>query len=131
MITFNMWTFNVNIEFLCLFVHGFKTGESRLNLNVRNLSLKNGPWVAIYCKDEHPEGPTRKEHEREMERVVQCLQGKHGLTSLEACKWALTPPSGFRKRNFWAIARLGWSLDTTLVTEQTLENLRAAEAREL
>ena len=101
-----------------------------MNLNVRNLSLKNGPWVAIYYTDEYLEGPARKEHERGVERVKLCLKGKHGLTSLETCTWALNPPAGFGRRNFWAIARLGLTSDTTLVTEQTLGNLTAAEARE-
>jgi len=37
------WTFNVELEFLSLFLHGFKTGESRHVLNVANLALKDLP----------------------------------------------------------------------------------------
>jgi len=37
------WTFIVEFEFLSLFLHGFKTGESRHVLNVANLALKGMP----------------------------------------------------------------------------------------
>ena len=43
-------TFNVESEFLSLFVHGFKRAESRDNLIVANLALRQQPWVAICCK---------------------------------------------------------------------------------
>ena len=33
------WTFNVQFEFLSLFLHGFETGESIYVLNVANLNL--------------------------------------------------------------------------------------------
>jgi len=40
------WTFNVEFEFPSLFLHGFKTGESRHVLNVANLALKGMPFTA-------------------------------------------------------------------------------------
>ena len=40
------WTINVEFEFLSLFLHGFKTGESRHVLNVANLALKGMPFTA-------------------------------------------------------------------------------------
>jgi len=43
-------TFNVEDEFLSLFVHGYKTAESQESLVVANLALKQQPWVAIFCK---------------------------------------------------------------------------------
>ena len=43
-------TFNVEGEFLSLFVHGYKTTESRDSLVVANLALKQQPWVEIFCK---------------------------------------------------------------------------------
>jgi len=68
-------TFNVEGEFLSLFVHGYKTAEFRLV--VANLALKQQPWVAIFCKA--PPNPLDKmatrEHEDEMIRVKECLQG--------------------------------------------------------
>ena len=71
------WTFNMKFEFLSLFLHGFKTEESRHVLNVANLALKGMSWVAIYCK-EHDLSLSvkgRKRHADEMKRVVECLQG--------------------------------------------------------
>jgi len=72
------WTFNVEFEFLSLFLHGFKTGESRHVLNVAKLALKGMPWVAIYCKEHDLSVKVRKKHADEMKRVVECLQGEHG-----------------------------------------------------
>jgi len=43
-------TFNVESEFLSLFVHGYKTAESRDSLVVANLALKQQPCMAIFCK---------------------------------------------------------------------------------
>jgi len=37
--------FNVESEFLSLFVYRFKTAESRNNLIVANLTLRKHPWV--------------------------------------------------------------------------------------
>jgi len=45
--------FNVESEFLSLFVHRSKTGESRNNLIVANLELRERPIIAktaIFCK---------------------------------------------------------------------------------
>jgi len=39
------------MEFLSLYLHVFKTGQSSHVLNVANLALKDMPWVAIYCKE--------------------------------------------------------------------------------
>ena len=43
-------TFNVESEFLSLFVHGFKQAETQDDLVVANLALRQQPGVAIYCK---------------------------------------------------------------------------------
>jgi len=84
-------TFNVEGEFLSLFVHGYKTAESRDSLVVANLALKQQPWVAIFRKA--PPNPLDEkattEHEDEMIRVKECLQGQHGFESQEECQWAL------------------------------------------
>jgi len=42
--------FNVESEFLSLFVHGYKTAETRDSLDVAILALKQQPWVAIFYK---------------------------------------------------------------------------------
>lgn len=127
---FEFWTFNVSLEFLCLFVYGFKTGESRNDLGVRNLTLRNGPWVAIYCKAGCVKTTDKNEHAREMQRVIECLQGKHGFANAKACEWALTPPKGFGEGKIWAIARLGLTSPVMEVSRQVLESLTAKEARE-
>jgi len=53
------------------------SAESRDSLVVANLALKQQPWVAIFCKA--PPNPLDKmatrEHEDEMIRVKECLQG--------------------------------------------------------
>jgi len=43
-------TFNVESEFLSLFVHGYKTAEPRNSLVVANLALRQQPWVAIFLQ---------------------------------------------------------------------------------
>ena len=51
-----------------------------------------------------------KEHEDEMIRVKECLQGQHGFESQEECQRALNPPTnveGFVSGKIWAIARVG------------------------
>jgi len=87
-------TFNVESDFSSLFVHGFKTGESRKSLQVANLAQRSQPWVAIYC--EVPPLPTNEklfnEHHDKMIRVVECLQGTHRFASTDECQWALHPP---------------------------------------
>jgi len=127
-------TFNVESEFLCLFVHGFKSAESRDTLVVANLALRKRPWVAIFCKA--PPNPLDKiatrEHEMEMERVKQCLQGQHGFASQMECQWALVPPkdaSGFVCGKIWAIARVGDTSDVRKVEEQRLNALSLDEAQ--
>ena len=65
-------TFNVEGEFLSLFVHGYKTAESRDSLVVANLVLR----VAIFCKA--PPNPldkkATKEHKDKMIRVKECFR---------------------------------------------------------
>ena len=104
-------TFNVEGEFLSLFVHGYKKAESRDSLVVANLALKQQPWVAIFCKD--PPNPLNKmatrEHEDERIRVKECFQGQHGFESQEECQWALKRPTnveGFVSGKIWPLR--GW-----------------------
>ena len=87
--------FNVGSEFLSLFLNGFKTAESRDSLIVANLQLLKQPWVAIFCKTPPNllDKEATREHEQEMVKVVECLQGVHGLKSQADCQWALRPPS--------------------------------------
>jgi|Transcript_68310 hypothetical protein len=127
--------FNVESEFLSLFVHGFKTAESRNNLIVANLTLRKHPWVAIFCKT--PPNPQDKEatreHEKEMVRVVECLQGVHGFKSQLDCQWALLPPAevnGFVSGKIWAIARLGATSDVREVEKQRLNAVSLEEAQD-
>ena len=127
-------TFNVEGEFLSLFVHGYKTAESRDSLVVANLALKQQPWVAIFCKA--PPNPLDKKatkaHEDEMIRVKECLQGQHGFESQEECQWALNPPTnveGFVSGKIWAIARVGDTSDVRQVEKQRLDSLNLDEAR--
>jgi len=105
-------TFNVESEFLSLFVHGFKRAESQDDLVVANLALRQQPWVAIYCKT--PSNPLDKqvtrEHAEDMQNVKECLMGKYGFESEEQCLWAILPPTdvdGFVSGRIWAIARVG------------------------
>ena len=120
--------FNVESEFVRLFVHGFKWAESQDYLVVANLALRQQPWVAIYCKA--PPNPLDKkatrEHVEEMEKVMEFLQGKHGFESQKQCQWALLPPTdvdGFVSGKIWAIARVGDTSDVCKVEEQQLNAL--------
>jgi len=126
-------TFNVEREFLSLFVHGLKTGESRNSLQVANLALRSQPWVAIFCKASPPRTNENlfNEHRKEMIRVVECLQCTHGLVFAQECQWALHPPEnteGFVSGKIWAIARVGETSDVTEVAKQRLKSSVTAEA---
>ena len=124
----DLMTFNVESEFLCLFAHGFKRAESRDDLVVANLALRQQPWVVIYCST--PENPLDKkatrEHAVEMQNAKECLQGKHSFESHEQCQWALLPPTdvdGFVGGKIWAIARVGDTSDVRKVEMQRLNAL--------
>jgi len=72
--------------------------------------------VAIFCKA--PLNPLDKkatrEHEDELVKVKECLQGQHGFESQEECQWVLAPPTevdGFVSGKIWAIARVGDTSD--------------------
>jgi len=102
-------TFNVEREFLILFVHGYKTAESRNGLAVANLAFKQQPLVAIFCKAPPNTLDKRatREHDDEMVKVKECLQAQHDFESQEECQWALVPPNdveGFVSTKIWAIA---------------------------
>ena len=77
--------FNVESEFVSLFLHGFKTAKSRDSLRVANLQLRKQPWVSIFCKTPPNRDPLDKEatreHEQEMVKVVECLQSVYGFKS--------------------------------------------------
>jgi len=127
--------FNVESEFLSLFLHGFTTAESRNSLIVPNLQLRKQSWVAIFCKT--PPNPLDKEatreHEHEMVKVAECLQGVHGFTSQADCQWALLPPSdvnSFVSGKIWAIARLGATSDVHEVENQRLNTVSFEEAQD-
>jgi len=127
-------TFNVESEFLSLFVHQYKTAESRDSFVVTNLALKQQPWVAIFCKA--PPNPLDKmatrEHEDEMIRVKGCLEGQHGFESQKECQWALKPPTdveGFESSKIWAIAMMGDTSDVRKVEKQRLDSLLLDEVR--
>jgi hypothetical protein len=127
--------FNVESEFLSLFLHGFKTVESQNSLIVANLHLRKQPWVAIFCKT--PPNPLDKEatreHEQEMVKVVECLQGVHGFKSQADCQGALLPSSdvnSFVSGKIWAIARLGATSDVREVEKQRLNAVLFEEAQE-
>jgi len=118
-------TLIVESTFLSLFVHGFKRAESRDDLVVANLALRQQPWVAIYCKT--VPNPLNKqatrEHAEDMQNVKEYLQGKHGFESQEQCQWALLPPTdidGFVSGKNWAIARVGDTSDVRKVEKQRL-----------
>ena len=87
--------FNLESEFLSLFLHGFKTAESRNNLIMANLELQKQPWVAMFCKTppNQLDKEATREHAPEMVKVVEYLQGVHGFKSQADCQWALRPPS--------------------------------------
>jgi len=121
-------TLNLESEFLSLFEHGYKTAESRDSLVVANLALKQQPWVAIFCKTlPNPlDKMATREHEDEMPRVKEWLQGPHGFESLEECQWSLKPPTnveGFVSGKIWAIARVGDTSDVRKVGKQRLNSL--------
>jgi len=127
--------FNVESELLSLFLHRFKTAESQDSLIVVNLQLRKQPWVAIFCKT--PPNPLDKEatreHEQEMVKVVECLQGVHGFKSQADCQWALQPPSdvnGSVTGKIWAIARLGTTSDVREVEKQRLNSVLFEEAQD-
>jgi len=64
---------------------------------VANLALKQQTWVVIFGKA--PTNPldsdkmATREHEDEMIRVKECLQGQHGFESQDECQWTLKPPT--------------------------------------
>jgi len=67
-----------------------------------------------------------REHEEEMGKVVECLQGVHGFESKEDCLWALFPDSdvnGFMSGRIcqWAIAKLGATSDVREVEKKRLK----------
>jgi len=73
-----------------------------------------------------------REHEDEMIRVKECLQGQHGFESQEECQWALKPPTnveGFVNGKIWAIARVGDTSDEHKVEKPRLDSLLLDEAR--
>jgi len=85
-------TFNVAAEFLSLFIHGFKTGESRDTLIVANMAMHDQAWVAIFYK----KAPGRSNigaHVHDLVSTRQILQDKHGFPDDAACTWALEPPT--------------------------------------
>ena len=126
---FGLSTWNLNC--LSLFLHGFKTGESRHVLNAANLALKGMPWVAIYCKEHDMSVKGRRKHADEMKRVLKCLQGEHGIGGKEESDWALKPPTnseGFVVGKVGAIARIGLTSPVKKVSEARLESLSLAEA---
>jgi len=67
--------------------------------------LKGMPWVAD-----------------EMKRVVECLQGEHGIGAQEESAWALKPPTNSEGK-VWAIARIGLTSPVKKVAEARLECL--------
>jgi len=108
-------------------------GDSRNSLQVANLFLRSQPWVAIFCKAPPPWTNENlfNEHRKEMIRVVECLQGTHGLASAQECQWALHPPEnteGFVSGKIWIIARVGETSDVTEVAKQRLKASVSAEA---
>jgi len=89
--------------------------------------------VAIYCKEHDMSVKGRKKHVNEMKRVVECLQGEHGLGAKEESAWALTPPTnseGFVVGKVWAIARIGLTSPMKKVAEARFESFSLAEAKQ-
>jgi len=102
-------------------------------LNVANLALKGMLWVAIYCKEHDMSVRGRKKHVDELKKVVECLQGEHGLSAKKECARALTTPTnseGFVVGEVWAIARIGLTSPVKKVAEARLESLSLAEAKQ-
>ena len=90
--------------------------------------------MAIFCKA--PPNPLDKtatrEHEDEMIRAKECLQGQHGFESEEECQWALEPPPnivGFASGNFLAIARVGDTSVVRKVERERFDSLLLDEAQ--
>ena len=115
-------------------MHGFKRAQSRDDLVVADLALRQQPWVAIYCKT--PPNPLDKqatrEHAENMQKVKECLQSKHGFESQEQCQWALLPPTdvdGFVSGKNLAIARVGGTSDVRKVEKQRLNALSFDQAQ--
>jgi len=66
----------------------------------------------------------RKKYADKMKRVVECLQGEHGIGAKEESAWALKPPThseGFVVGRVWAIARIGLTSPVKTVAEARLE----------
>jgi len=127
-------TFNVESEFLSLFVRGYKTAESWDSLVVANKALRQQPLVAILCKA--PPNPLDKkatrEHDDEMVTVKECLKAQHGFESRQEFQWALVPPTdvqGFVSGKILAIVRVGDTLHVRKVEKQRLHTLSMDEAR--
>jgi len=75
----------------------------------------------------------RKKHADEMKRVVEYLQGEHGLGAKEESTWALKPPTnqeGFVVGKVWAITRIGLISPVKKVAEARHESLCLAEAKQ-
>ena len=123
--------FNVKRE-SSLVLHGFKTEESRDSLIVANLRLRKQPWVACQTPLNPLDKEATREHEQEMVKVVECLQGVHGFKSQTDCQWALLPcsdVSGFVSGKIWAIARLGATSGVREVEKQRLNAVLFEEAQ--
>jgi len=74
-----------------------------------------------------------KKYVDEMKRVVECLQGEHGLGAKEESAWALKPPTsseGFVVSKVWAIVRIGLTSPVKKVALARLESLSLAEAKQ-
>jgi len=48
-------------------------------LNVANLTLKDMPWVAFYCKERDINITGMENPADDMKRVVECIKGEKGL----------------------------------------------------
>ena len=99
-----------------------------------NLGFKQQPWVATFCTV--PPNPldkmATKEHEDEISRLKECLQGQHGFESQDECRWVLKPPTdveGVVKGKNWAIARVENTSDVRKVQKKRLDSLLLDEAR--
>jgi len=73
--------FNVQSKYLGLFLRGFKRSESRDDLVIANLALRQQPWVAIYCKTlpNSLDQKVTREHAEEIQNIKECLQDTHGF----------------------------------------------------
>jgi len=128
--------FNVESEFFSLFVHGYKTAESRESLVVANLALRQQPWLAIFCKapPNSLDKKARREHIDKMVKMQEHLQAQHGVESQEAYQWAMVPPTdveGFVSGKIWAIARVGDTSDVRKVEKQRLHTLPLDDVRKV